>query len=57
MCKGAMDVIFTDSSAIILLSFVVLCLYGYYYYRQCIKRARELIKIYLGEVKYQRLRK
>lgn len=52
-----MDVFLTDSAATILLSFVVLCLYGYYYYRQCIKRARDLIRIYLGEVKYQRLRK
>ncbi len=56
MYKGANILLFSKSIAIILLSFIVLFIYGYFYYVQSIKRAWELMGIFTGEIKYKRLR-
>jgi len=48
---------FSSRMTLSIIIFALLCLYGYYYYVQCIKIARELITLYLGEEKYRRLRR
>lgn len=41
----------------IITSFVILYIYGFYYYRWSIKKAKELIEMKIGSEKYRKLRR